>query len=574
MSDITDRVDAVYDRLTPEEKEEFDALLKPSDAPAHAWTPQQGPQTIALDSKADVLLYGGAAGGGKSDLALGAALTEHSRSIIYRREGTQTVALIDRLAEILGTRVGFNSQSGVWRLPRRSNGTTLQIEFGSCPNPGNETRYQGRPHDLIVFDEVVHFREKQVRFLMGWNRTTLPGQRVRVIMTSNPPTPENAGNETTGLWIIRMFAPWLDPAHPRPAQPGELRWYAHDPVTGEERELSDDPEDPYYHNEGLPFWLPHQDPDNPDDMPLLPMSRTFIPAKVTDNQYLRDTNYVTQLQALPEPLRSQMLHGDFAASLADNPQQVYPTAWVRAAIDRRKQYAADHPGAPEPRTTPMTSLGLDVSRGGRDQTVLARRHGWWYDDLVCIPGSQVPDGPTAAGQALGYQRNDAEIIVDAIGIGASAYDHLVGAIVNATAHVGSERATRRDRSGRLTFMNKRSEAYWRLREALDPATAANVCLPDDDGLLEEMLSVTWSLSARGIQVIPKKDLAAILGRSPDKVDAVVMAATFDSPEHDNPTVLYSTTSRAATLPKDHPAARDDLFTRNYANWNEQIRYPT
>jgi hypothetical protein len=67
------------------------------------------------------------------------------------------------------------------------------------------------------------------------------------------------------------------------------------------------------------------------------MSRTFIPSRVSDNPYLMGTGYMTQLQSLPEPLRSQMLYGDFHAGVQDDPWQVIPTAWVEAAMARWKR---------------------------------------------------------------------------------------------------------------------------------------------------------------------------------------------------------------------------------------------
>jgi hypothetical protein len=96
-----------------------------------------------------------------------------------------------------------------------------QIELGSFPNAGDEKKYQGRPHDLLVFDEAANMREAAVRFLMGWMRSTDPAQkRCRALLTFNPPT------TAEGRWIIDFFAPWLDKKHPNPAMPGELRFFA------------------------------------------------------------------------------------------------------------------------------------------------------------------------------------------------------------------------------------------------------------------------------------------------------------------------------------------------------------
>src|SRR5262249_29218161 len=95
-----------------------------------------------------------------------------------------------------------------------------QIEFGGCKDPGDEHAYQGRPHDLLVFDEASQFPERMVRFIAGWLRTTVPGQRCRLLLCFNPPS------SAEGDWLLQYFAPWIDDTHPRPAEPAELRWYA------------------------------------------------------------------------------------------------------------------------------------------------------------------------------------------------------------------------------------------------------------------------------------------------------------------------------------------------------------
>ena len=201
--------------LTPAERAELNALLA-KDFEERPWTPLPGPQTLAYESIADVVGFGGAAGGGKTDLAIGKALTQHSVVQVFRREGTELSAIIDRMEQIVGHRDGLGGKPPVWRAPA---GSCRLVEFCSAPNLGDERKYQGRAKDLLVIDEAANFLESQVRFLMGWVRTVDPNQRTQTLLTFNPPT------TTEGRWVIKFFAPWLDKAHANPAMPGELRWF-------------------------------------------------------------------------------------------------------------------------------------------------------------------------------------------------------------------------------------------------------------------------------------------------------------------------------------------------------------
>ena len=83
------------------------------------WIFNPGPQTDAFYSLADELFYGGQAGGGKSDLLLGLALTSHRRSLVLRRTNKEASKLVERYAEILGSRDGWNGQENVWRIDGR-----------------------------------------------------------------------------------------------------------------------------------------------------------------------------------------------------------------------------------------------------------------------------------------------------------------------------------------------------------------------------------------------------------------------------------------------------------------------
>jgi len=474
---------AIAKRIAAAERNTTGAAEKP------IWTPLPGPQTTAYESTADVVGYGGAAGGGKTDLAIGKALTQHQRVAIFRRHSTETLSIIDRLADVLGHREGLNQVAGIWRLGARV------IEFGSVPNVDDVVKYQGRAKDLLVLDEAANFLESQVRFLQGWVRTTDPGQRCQTLLCFNPPT------SAEGRWIVSYFAPWLDKKHPNPAAPGELRWFAM--IDGKEVEVDDG--EIFVHNGDV----------------VMPQSRTFIPARVSDNPFLAGTGYVATLQALPEPLRSQMLNGDFDAGMEDDATQVIPTAWVEAAMARWTDLS------PKP---PMDSMGVDVARGGKDNTIIARRHGMWFDKLLAYPGLQTPDGPTAAGLVIAAGRNYAVINVDVIGVGASVFDFLVDARQDVYGINVAEGSAARDKSGRLGFFNLRSELVWRMREALDPASNTGIALPPDSRLLADLCAFTWKLQGNGlIRVESRDEVIKRIGRSPDYASAV-MLALIDTPK--------------------------------------------
>jgi hypothetical protein len=494
--------------LTEAERKELDGLL--SSDPCR-WRSLPGPQTDAYLSNADIIGYGGAAGGGKTDLACGKAVEDHRKVMILRRVGTELSAIEDRLEELFGTKDGYNATKGIWRQ-KRSDGRSLQIELGSVPNAGDEKKYQGRPHDLIVFDEAANFLELQVRFLLGWLRTTIPNQRCQALLTFNPPT------SAEGRWIIDYFGPWLDKKHPNPALPGELRWFA--TVDGADLEVEDG--SPFVIEDGEPQYDFDADDylDHPDKI-IQPMSRTFIPSRVSDNPFLTGTGYMSTLQALPEPLRSQMLNGDFAAGMEDDIWQVIPTRWVEIAQERWKK--------PD-RIPEMLSLGVDVARGGKDKTVIYRRHvNMWFDEPLEYAGTETPNGPMVAGLAIAANRDHSPIHIDIIGVGSSPYDFLKEARQQVLGVNVSEQTGARDKSGRLRFFNQRSELVWRLREALDPEANNGIALPPSKKLLADLCAPKWSLRNGAIYVESREDIVARIKRSPDHLSAIALAM-IDTPK--------------------------------------------
>lgn len=483
--------------LDPERKKELieqpavQAVLRKK-----AWTPFPGPQTMAYESEADVLLYGGAAGGGKSGLIVGLALRAHQRSLVMRRQYSELSGIIEDTLAHYGTRDGFNGSPPA-KL-RTADGRL--IEFGGAKLPGDEQSWKGQPHDLLAIDEASEWNESQVRFLMGWVRTTVPGQRCRTVLATNPPHQQGQGQ-----WLREMFGPWLDPEHPayRPGgeygrEPGELLWVVTD-------------------GDGKDQWVDGPEPVEIDGRSHKPMSRTFIPARLRDNPALVDSNYGATLDGLLEPLRSAVRDGNWLIAHTDHEDQVIPTAWIMAAQDRWTEDGwKDHL---------MTAMALDCSGGGRDAAVLAYRHGGWVGPMVVVEGGQTADGAVMASTIMRHRRDGAAIVVDVGGGYAGAtIERLRDNKLDFTRFDGASRSALIARGTNLGFVNKRAEALWRLREALDPEQEGGsiVALPREPGLLGELSAARYRVELAGIRIEPKERIIARLGRSPNMADAVMM----------------------------------------------------
>lgn len=464
-----------------------------------------------------MLGYGGAPGGGKSDLMFGLSVNKHTKTKIFRREATQLTELIGRMRELVGE--DYMNLRGAGRLP----GGQI-IDLLGVKDEDDVNKHKGRPADMYGFDEATEFTERQIRFLTGWNRTTKLGQHCLTVLCFNPPT------TVEGRWVIRYFAPWLDDKHPNPAKPGEIRYFAILPG-GEEVERPN----------GKPFKVKNEERGILET--ITPRSRTFVPAKAKDNPFL-DAGYESVLQNLPEPLRSQMLYGDFSAGIEDDPYQVIPTAWVKAAQKRWVDRRSTEPPEDCPR---LDSVGVDVARGGRDKTTIAKRHGYWFAQLKKFLGVKTPDGPSVASLVVNeVGSSKAYINIDVIGIGSSAYDSLVAnkANVNGVNNAAAATPGATDRSKKYSFVNRRAEDYWRLREALEPAKGDDLELPPDPEVLADLTAPTWKLTVRGIQVEDKREIVKRLGRSPDCGDSIVLALAPDDPNKPRDVVPWGAEQRS------------------------------
>lgn len=465
------------------------------------WRPNPGPQTDAYYSQADVLLYGGQPGGGKSQLILGLAFNEHKRTLVMRREYGGLERLIEDALKIHGGRDGFNGSPP----PRLRIDDQRVIYFRAAHRVGDEQGTMGQGRDLLAIDEATQFAESQVRFMMGWVRSEDKTQRTRTVLATNPPL------QAEGLWVVKMFAPWLDERYPRPAKPGELRWV-----------ISDE--------EGNDQWV-----DGPDDTRevngkmVRPTSRTYIPASTKDNPYYIDSDYERQLDAMPEPFRS-LLMGGFKTQFKDAENQLIPTAWIKAAQARWKPDGW--------RDYEMTAMALDPAGGGGDVGVLCWRHGGWYAPFVAIKaGAGLPgEDPNASAEramrrasemaagVITQRRSNAPVIVDmGGGYGGDVASRLKENGIACEAFNGANKSTAIAANG-IRFVNARAEAWWKFRDELNPEREGGsaIALPDDPELLADLATPTLEVKTSGVQIESKDDIKKRLGRSPDKGDAVVM----------------------------------------------------
>jgi len=475
------------DALPPEKREAVieEALDGTKDM---VWVPTPGPQTDAFFSEADELLFGGEAGGGKSDLIIGLSLTEHHRSLVLRRTNKEAEKLFDRYESIIGNDDGKNAQKG-WRIGDKI------IDIGGCQLESDKQKRKGIPHDLKAFDELVDFTESQYTFIITWTRTTQPDQRCRVVATTNPPTtPE-------GMWVVKRWAAWLDPTHPRPAKDGELRWY----TTIDDLDTEVDGPGPHL----------------VDGREVMAKSRTFIRSKLSDNPDLnKDGKYRATLDALPAELRAAYAEGKFEAGLKDQAFQLIPTEWIRLAQQRWSERSPDG--------VPMCAMGVDCSGGGADPMVIAPRYDGWYAPMIKIPGKDIPQdrpGKFSAGMIVSHRRNKAIVIVDmGGGYGGPTYEQLKENGIECQAFRGSEGSVRRTSDGQIGFANIITEAYWKFREALDPSqpNGSPISLPPSPTLLADLATPTFEYRGGKIWKESKEDVVDRLGRSPDEGDAVVM----------------------------------------------------
>lgn len=205
---------------------------------------------------------------------------------------------------------------------------------------------------------------------------------------------------------------------------------------------------------------------------------------------------------------------------------VIPLGWVTEAIKRWQDW--DDGGRAEPSGHKV--FGVDVAREGDDYSVIATRQGHVIHAIDTYTGSSTM--VTANRVAKRVQETKKGLaVVDVIGIGSGVVDRLREMGVAVNAFNAANKSFSYDSTGVFAFSNLRAEAWWGMRELLDPSKGSVVCLPPDDELVADLTCPKWKVSPGnpGRIVIESKDeIRKRLGRSTDRADAVIQAFTAEA----------------------------------------------
>lgn len=258
--------------------------------------PQHGPQEKFLAASADIALYGGAAGGGKTYALLLEPLRYMSvkgyRAVIFRSSYMQISAsggLWDESAAMYSGISGARPAKSPKRHWRFSDNAVLYFDY--LGRDDDVYKWQGSQITFIGFDELTHFSEKQFFYMLSRNRSTC-GIKPYIRATCNP---------DADSWVAKFIEWWIDQntGYPIPERSGVIRYMVRindEIIWGNSiRELSE---------QGI----------SASNI----KSVTFINSTLQDNKILmeKDPSYIANLEALPTVERERLLYGNWKIKAA------------------------------------------------------------------------------------------------------------------------------------------------------------------------------------------------------------------------------------------------------------------
>jgi len=256
--------------------------------------PQAGKQELFLMSSADIVVYGGSAGGGKT-YALLLEAQRHIRkkgfgAVIFRKELTQIEkegGLWDT-AEQIYPFIGGRGVKG--NLVYHFDKYSTKIQFAHLARDEDVLKWQGTQIPLICFDELTHFSKKQFFYMLSRNRS-VAGVKPYIRATTNP-DPDS--------WVRKFIDWWIGKdGYPIEERTGVIRWLVHQ------------------NNEYK--WFDSKEEALKAYPTIIPKSVTFISSTIYDNKILmeKDPNYISNLQALDRVEKARLLDGNWDVRLVE-----------------------------------------------------------------------------------------------------------------------------------------------------------------------------------------------------------------------------------------------------------------
>lgn len=247
--------------------------------------PQPGPQTQFASTSAEIAIFGGGAGSGKSFSLLMDPLRNANNprfnAVIFRRETPQITNPGGLWSEAMKLYTPGGAIPQISRLTFHFP-SGMRVKFSHLEMEQTVYNWQGSQIPMIGFDELTHFSRDQFFYMLSRNRSD-SGVRGRIRATCNA---------DSDSWVAKFIDWWLDPntGIAIPERSGKIRWFIRD---GDEI-----------------VWA-----DSKEEFPpgALPKSVTFIPAKLSDNKILmkNDPSYLANLQALPKVERERLLEANW-----------------------------------------------------------------------------------------------------------------------------------------------------------------------------------------------------------------------------------------------------------------------
>lgn len=281
------------DILTPKTRGRL--KKRPNNSKESGFPQPQPKQREFLETKADIALFGGAAGSGKSlaillDFANPKLLANPQYGgVIFRRtypEIRNEGGLWDE-SGIWYSRLGAiaNESRLTWKFP-----TGATVRFSHLQHEKDIYRWQGAQVSRVGFDELSHFSKKQFFYLLTRMRSLTIQPKMRA--TCNPDAES---------WLAQFVDWWINPqGYPYPERSGVLRWFIvkHDEVIWDESAIA----------------LQRRYPG------CNPKSFTFISAKLTDNPALleKDPSYLSNLEAQDSVERARLLDGNWRVKKSES----------------------------------------------------------------------------------------------------------------------------------------------------------------------------------------------------------------------------------------------------------------